>query len=106
MLEIIKIYSYHMTRKIFLQTSRISIIAVAVLCMAWQAKAQVQLANIFCDSMILQRGKPIHIWGTAAPGEKISIQFLKKTIKTKADGNGKWQVEFPSQKAGGPHMLQ
>ena len=37
--------------------------------------AQVKPAGIFGDHMVLQRQKPIKIWGTSSPGEKIAIAF-------------------------------
>lgn len=70
------------------------------------AEAQVKLPAILCDSMILQRDKPIKIWGKASPGEKVSVQFVNKRMNTKADAVGSWQVQFPAQQAGGPYPMQ
>ncbi len=60
---------------------------------------------MFCDSMILQRDKPVSIWGTAKPNEKITIQFLNKKYNVRADSEGNWKASFPAQKAGGPHQM-
>ena len=35
----------------------------------------VQLASVFSDHMVLQRGKPVPVWGTAEPGEKVTVQL-------------------------------
>jgi sialate O-acetylesterase len=67
--------------------------------------AQVMLPSMFCDSMILQRDKPVSIWGTAKPNEKITIQFLNKKYNVRADSEGNWKASFPAQKAGGPHQM-
>lgn len=56
--------------------------------------------------MVLQRGKPIPVWGWTTPGEEVSVAFRKKTYMTIADSNGQWQVTLPSQKAGGPYVLE
>ena len=56
--------------------------------------------------MVLQRGKPIPVWGWATPGEEVGVAFRKKTYITTADSNGQWQVTLPSQKAGGPYVLE
>ena len=40
-----------------------------------EAKAEVKLAPIFSDNMVLQRDKPIPVWGTAKPSEKVTIIF-------------------------------
>lgn len=57
--------------------------------------AQVRLANIFSDNMILQANQKIKIWGYAPAGEKVKIHLgdqEKTTISNKA---GTWMVEFP-----------
>ncbi|WP_293312634.1 sialate O-acetylesterase [Pedobacter sp. UBA5917] len=42
--------------------------------------------------MVLQRDKPINIWGYAAPGEKIQVVFASQTRTTVTDKNGNWLV--------------
>ena len=39
--------------------------------------AEVKLPKLLSDGMILQRNEPIKIWGSAAVGELVRIQFLK-----------------------------
>lgn len=68
-------------------------------------RAQITISSIFSDGMVLQREKPVSIWGTASPNERITIQFLAKKFNTRADKNGKWQLILPEQKAGGPYQL-
>ncbi|MBQ8157605.1 MAG: sialate O-acetylesterase [Prevotella sp.] len=68
--------------------------------------AKVELPQLFQSGMVLQRGQEIPIWGTAAPGERVSVTFKKKTFETTADANGCWQVVLPKQKAGGPFQLK
>jgi sialate O-acetylesterase len=69
------------------------------------ASANVSLPRIFSDHMVLQRNKPIHIWGWAAAGEtvKVSLGHANKSIK--ANKQGKWEVFLPQMPAGGPHTL-
>ena len=54
--------------------------------------ANVTLPKIFGDNMVLQRNKPISIWGWASPGEKLTVQFNRQTKQSKADKTGKWQL--------------
>jgi sialate O-acetylesterase len=68
--------------------------------------AQVRLPALVRDSMILQRDAIVRIWGWAAPGEKISIRFNKKTFKTAAGKEGKWTVRMTAMKAGGPYKME
>jgi sialate O-acetylesterase len=71
-----------------------------------QVTAQVKLPQIIRDSMILQRGIPISIWGWASPSEKVEIKFNNKTYKTRADvSNGGWSVKLDAMKAGGPYAM-
>lgn len=79
----------------------LSIALVSVL----TAAAKVQLPQLFQSNMVLQRGKPIPIWGTADAGERIVVTFKKKVYETTADHQGRWQVILPQQKAGGPFQL-
>ena len=58
--------------------------------------AAVQLASPFGNNMVLQRGKPVPVWGTAAPAEAVSVDFAGQTIATTADANGRWRVELPA----------
>ncbi len=55
--------------------------------------------------MVLQRSKPISIWGWAAAGEKLTVQFNKQTKTALADAEGKWQVMLSPENAGGPFQL-
>lgn len=61
-----------------------------------------QLASVFASHMVLQRNKPIKFYGTANANEKIIGTFNEKQKTIIADDNGKWKVEFPVMKAGGP----
>ena len=79
----------------------LSIALVSALTLA----AKVQLPQLFQSNMVLQRGKPIPVWGTAEAGERIVVTFKKKVYETTADDQGRWQVVLPQQKAGGPYQL-
>ena len=67
--------------------------------------ANITLPKIFGDNMVLQRNKPISIWGFASAGEKVIVQFNGQTKSTKADKAGKWQVMLSPEKEGGPFQL-
>jgi len=69
------------------------------------ASANVKLPKIFADNMVLQRNKPIPVWGWAAANEKIEVKFNKQIKKTKADKNGKWMIRLDNETAGGPYDL-
>ncbi|MCE6989316.1 sialate O-acetylesterase [Dyadobacter sp. CY323] len=59
----------------------------------------------FSDNMVLQRQKPIQLWGTAAPKSSFTIDFNGEKKKVKAEANGNWKVTFPAREAGGPYEI-
>ena len=56
--------------------------------------------------MILQRDSKINIWGWASKNEKIRIKFNGKKYKTTANTDGKWLLQLPPMKAGGPYTMK
>ena len=85
--------------------NRTLLIVAAFLCASW-AEAKVSLPQMFQAGMVLQRGKPIPVWGKADAGESVTIQFNKKQYTTTADNEGKWRIDLPKMKAGGPYDLR
>jgi sialate O-acetylesterase len=56
--------------------------------------------RIFGSNMVLQRDKPIVIWGWAAPEGKVSVRFGEAKAETVADAaSGRWEVAFAAQPA-------
>jgi len=64
------------------------------------------LGPLFQDHAILQRGRPIRIWGTAAGSEEISIAFAGRQVGARADASGRWTATLPALDAGGPFTLE
>ena len=62
--------------------------------------AAVSLPSVFSDHMVLQQGTPINIWGTAQPGQPVTVKLGAEQKEVKADAAGKWKVTFPQLKAG------
>ncbi len=52
----------------------------------------VRLPGLFSDGMVLQQGRPIIVWGWAAPDEDVSVVFADQTQVTRADLEGRWKV--------------
>jgi sialate O-acetylesterase len=55
-------------------------------------QAQVQPFHIFDDNMVLQREKPVRVWGIAAPKEKVKIEFGEQVKSAIANQQGQWYV--------------
>lgn len=69
------------------------------------AQAEVHLAPVITDHAVLQRDVPIHLWGDASPGEKITISFHNQAIATSATTVGLWETWLRPESAGGPFTL-
>jgi sialate O-acetylesterase len=67
--------------------------------------ADVRLPALVSNNMVLQRNKPLHIWGWADKGEKVTVSFFNSTYKVTAAADGKWQVTLPARPAGGPYTM-
>lgn len=70
------------------------------------AHAVVRLPNVFGSHMVMQRDKPLVVWGWSAPFEKITVQLASETQSVHANENGEWKAVLPALKAGGPYVLQ
>jgi sialate O-acetylesterase len=42
--------------------------------------------------MVLQQQKPVPVWGTAAPGEEVTVSLAGQSVTTKADASGAWKA--------------
>ena len=58
------------------------------------AQSEVKLAPVFGDYMVLQRGAVAPVWGLAAPGEKVTVEFAGQTKRTVAGADGRWRVRL------------
>ena len=67
--------------------------------------AQVSIASIFSDNMVLQRNVNIPVWGSAKANEKVEITFHNQKKTAKADKAGKWNIQLDKESAGGPYVL-
>ncbi len=78
---------------------RYTLTCLAALSLVASLRADVTPAPLFTDHAVLQRDKPVPVWGTASAGEKISVTFAGQTLETTADASGKWRVDLPAQPA-------
>ena len=56
--------------------------------------AAVELPGIFSDHSVLQRGRPVPVWGTGKPGERVSVEFAGQKKETAVDAQGKWMIKL------------
>lgn len=63
------------------------------------------LHPMFQDHGVLQRERPIPVWGNAKPGEVVTVTLGRATVTAKAGKDGAWRADLPAQAAGGPVIL-
>lgn len=84
---------------------RFLLITAMLLAAPARLPAAVTLGSLFSDHMVLQRGVAVPVWGTASPGEKISVAFQEQTQTTTARPGGEWMVHLSHLKTGGPFEM-
>ena len=80
----------------------ISIILLVLLATAFPARAPAALRvhGVFSSNMVIQRDKPIMIWGWAEPGAEVSVRFGDERANVTAAGEtGRWEAVFPAREA-------
>lgn len=54
--------------------------------------AQVRPNHIFSDNMVLQRDKPVKVWGWASPKDRVQVVFERQIKTTIANSKGEWSL--------------
>jgi sialate O-acetylesterase len=76
-----------------------SLLLSVVAFMAQAMAADFRLAAPISDHMVLQRGKPVAVWGFADAGEKVTVTFAGQTKDAVAGSDGKWTVRLDALEA-------
>ncbi len=85
--------------------SKLVLILALVLGTGAQAWAEDLLDELFQDHAVLQRDKPISVWGHATAGEIVTVSLGESTVSAESDATGRWATVLPPQPAGGPYVL-
>jgi sialate O-acetylesterase len=86
----------------------ITAVAMAALSVSTDGQGQSRnlLSPVFEDHAVLQRDRPISVWGSAAPGEQVSVTLNARPASARADAAGRWRAALPAMSAGGPYTLE
>ncbi len=80
--------------------------ALLLFCLvAFTARAEVRLHNLFTDHMVLQQNTSVPIWGWADDAEHVTVEFRGQKVSATAK-NGKWMVKLKNLKPGAPDTLK
>lgn len=84
------------------------LLASACVALLWgisPAQAAVAPNPLFADHAVLQQGTNVPVWGTADPGEAVTVEIADQTVSTTTGTGGNWLVHLAPLKAGGPFTL-
>ena len=84
---------------------RLGVALAAGLLAALSCLAEVKLPAVFSEHMVLQRDKPIPVWGWAGGREEVTVKLGDVSLTVPAGTDGRWRVELPARPAGGPVTL-
>ncbi|GAC1659481.1 MAG: sialate O-acetylesterase [Acidobacteriaceae bacterium] len=69
------------------------------------ALAEIRLPGMISDHAVLQRDRPVHLWGWATPEAHLVAHLHGQTKEALADPMGKWSLYLTPESAGGPYVL-
>ncbi|MGB9487256.1 MAG: sialate O-acetylesterase [Terriglobia bacterium] len=72
---------------------------------ALSLRADVKLPSLLSDGLVLQQGMKVHIWGTADPGERVTVTFCGQQVSAVTGSEGQWKVKLGPLNAGGPFTM-
>jgi sialate O-acetylesterase len=67
--------------------------------------SSLRLPSLIGDHMVLQQGRPVVVWGWDAPGQTVEVTLAGHRSTARSDGDGRFRVELPAMKAGGPYEM-
>jgi sialate O-acetylesterase len=69
------------------------------------AAAQLKLPRLFSDHTVLQRDRPLHVWGWARADTNVAVSLHGQRVIAVADRLGRWEAWLKPEAAGGPYVL-
>jgi sialate O-acetylesterase len=81
-------------------------LVICALTLPLSAVAAVQLSNLFSDHAVLQRDRPVRVWGWGQPGENVTVRFHGQSVAAQTDPSGYWEAWLRPESAGGPYTLE
>lgn len=66
-------------------------------------------AHVFADHMVLQRERPVPVWGTAPAAAEVVVEFAGRSTATRSGADGRWRVTLaplPAAAVGGDFVVR
>lgn len=73
--------------------------AIVAFLVVFSAQAELKLAALFSDGMVLQRDQQVAVWGWSDPDVEVTVSFAGQEHTAKAGPDGKFMVRLEKMKA-------
>ncbi len=81
------------------------LLCIVSISIGFSGYAAITLPYFFSSNMVVQRDKPVKVWGTAAKNEGITVSFNGQKLQAKANAKGEWSVTLQPMAWGGPYEM-
>lgn len=85
------------------------LVAASLAAHALAASSKFDLSNVFGDVMVLQRDRPVTVWGFGTPAATVSASFSGPSgnpVCSVVGSDKIWRCTVPTTAAGGPYQLE
>ena len=82
------------THSAFMMRSTLAITLACCMIGHSHLQADIKPAPVFGDHMVIQRDMKVPVWGRAAAGEEITVEFAGQNKTVKTGVNGKWRTDL------------
>jgi sialate O-acetylesterase len=73
---------------------KLTLLLVTIICSFIAIQAQLSVHHLFQSDMVLQRDKPITVWGWGDAGKTVKLEFAGQSVETLVDADGNWLLEL------------
>ncbi|MEP4076920.1 sialate O-acetylesterase [Haloferula sp.] len=72
---------------------------IFTLFLALPASGEVRLSKLFTEGAVLQRDRPVPVWGWAKSGKEVVVEFSGQSKSTKTNRHGEWMIKLDAMPA-------
>jgi len=90
-----------------MKKAKIKLLLLCLIVSFFSANAQIKIASVLGNNMVLQRNSEVKIWGKADPNKslKITTSWNKASVTAVSNENGDWVAKVKTTEAGGPYTV-
>jgi sialate O-acetylesterase len=90
-----------------MKKTNVTVLIIILIISVFSANAQLKVASILGNNMVLQRNSEAKIWGKAEPkmSLKITVSWSKTAITAVTNEKGDWMAKVKTSEAGGPYTI-